>query len=207
MADAPYRVAHVSEIVSPRREPGEAPWRAVRRHFGIGSFGVTAYIAERRRRRASPASTPRSDSGHEELFFVARGHAAISVGGESVEAPAGTFVYVPDPASCAGATALEAGTTLLAVGGEPGKAFEVSSWEKQAVRRSSCAGLERQARARRRRRRAGRPLAHDRVARARRPARRCGSTRRPARSRSPRRSRERGRARCGSPTGARGTLA
>ena len=46
MAAAPYRVAHVSEIVTPvAEEPGKASWRAVRRHFDIGSFGVAAYIA------------------------------------------------------------------------------------------------------------------------------------------------------------------
>jgi len=73
------------------------------------------------------------DSGtrHEELFFVASGRAAFTVGGETVDAPAGTFVYVPDPAVVRGATALEPGTTLVAVGGEPGKAFEISPWERE----------------------------------------------------------------------------
>jgi hypothetical protein len=68
---------------------------------------------------------------HEELFFVAAGHAAIRVGEETVDAPAGTFVYVSDPEVVRGATALAPDTILLAIGGEPGRAFEVSSWEKQ----------------------------------------------------------------------------
>ena len=46
MTAAPYRVAHVSEIVTPPREPGTAAWRAVRGHFDIGSFGIAAYTAE-----------------------------------------------------------------------------------------------------------------------------------------------------------------
>ena len=47
MSDAPYQVAHVSEIETPAGvRPGEAPWRAVRRHFGIGAFGISAYLAE-----------------------------------------------------------------------------------------------------------------------------------------------------------------
>lgn len=134
MSNPPYRVAHVSEIETPagvRR--GAAPWRAVRRHFGIGSFGVTAYVAEADGDLLTDAHTETEDSGtqHEELFYVASGRASITVGGETIEASAGTFVYVPDPTVVRGATALEAGTTLLAVGGEPGKAFEESPWERE----------------------------------------------------------------------------
>jgi mannose-6-phosphate isomerase-like protein (cupin superfamily) len=131
MPDAPYRVAHVSEIVAPAdAEPGRADWRAVRIHFGIESFGIGAYVA------SSAGDTlvgPHSelDTRHEELFFVAAGRAAIQVGDETIDAAAGTFVHVPDPAVVRGATALESGTTLVAVGGEPGRAFEVSQWERE----------------------------------------------------------------------------
>jgi len=132
MTDAPYRVAHVSEIVTPtREEPGIAPWRAVRRHFDIGSFGIAAYTAEAAGEVFTGDHTE-ADTRHEELFYVASGRAAIRVAGETVDAPAGTFVYVPDPEILRGATALEPGTTLLAVGGEPGKAFEVSGWERRS---------------------------------------------------------------------------
>ncbi len=134
MPDAPYRMAHVSEIETPAgTRPGEAPWRAVRRHFGIGSFGVTAYVAEAAGDLLTGEHTEIEDSGtqHEELFYVASGRASFSVSGESVEVPAGTFVYVPDPSVVRGATAVEAGTTLIAVGGEPGKAYEESPWERE----------------------------------------------------------------------------
>lgn len=134
MSDAPYRVTHVTEIVTPAgAKPGEAPWRAVRRHFGIGSFGITAYVAEAAGDLLTGEHTEVDDSGtrHEELYYVASGRASVKVGDETVDAPAGTFVYVRDPEVVRGATALEAGTTLLAVGGEPGKAFEVSPWEAE----------------------------------------------------------------------------
>jgi mannose-6-phosphate isomerase-like protein (cupin superfamily) len=131
MSEMPYRVAHVSEIVTPGAEgPGKAPWRAVRRHFGIRSFGIAAYTAA----AAGDVFTgdhTEVDTRHEELFYVAEGRAAIRVGGETVDAPAGTFVYVPDPEVLRGATALAPGTTLLAVGGEPGRAFAVSAWEEE----------------------------------------------------------------------------
>jgi hypothetical protein len=131
MTAAPFRVAHLSEIVAPAGpEPGRATWRAVRMHFDIGSFGAAAYRAEAPGEIFVGEHTE-EDTSHEELFFVANGHASMKVGDEVVDAPAGTFVYVADPSVLRGATALEAGTTLIAVGGEPGKAFEVSEWERE----------------------------------------------------------------------------
>jgi hypothetical protein len=130
MTDAPYSVAHLSEIVTPEREePGKAAWRAVRRHFDIGSFGIAAYTAEAAGEIFTGDHTE-ADTRHEELFFVVAGRAAIRVAGETVDAPAGTFVHVRDPEALRGATALEPGTTLIAVGGEPGRPYEVSAWER-----------------------------------------------------------------------------
>jgi hypothetical protein len=131
VSDGPFRIAHVSDVVAPvESSPGRADWHAVRIHFGIGSFGIGAYTAE----EAGDVFTSEhdeSDTQHEELFYVASGRVRFTVDGESVETPAGTFLYVRDPTLERGATALEPGTTLLAVGGEPGKAFEVSSWEQK----------------------------------------------------------------------------
>ena len=134
MGEPAYRTAHVSEIVAPPgAKAGEATWHAVRHAFAIGSFGVNAYVAE----SAGDVFTSEHDeidTRHEELFFVASGRATFTVAGETIDAPAGTFVYVRDPALVRGATAQEAGTTLLAIGGEPGQAYEVSTWEREHVR-------------------------------------------------------------------------
>jgi len=97
-------------------------------------LGVTGGIAAYKADAAGDLFTgdhTEVDTRHEELFFVATGRASIRVGGGTVEAPAGTFVYVRDPEVLRGATALEPGTTLVAIGGEPGRAFEVSQWEQQ----------------------------------------------------------------------------
>jgi hypothetical protein len=48
-----------------------------------------------------------------------------------LEAPAGTFVYVRDPAVTRSAVARDRGTTVLAFGGTPGEAFSVSEWERE----------------------------------------------------------------------------
>ena len=126
-----HRVAHVSEIVTPAgTESGDSPWRAVRHHFGITSFGVSAYAAEAAGERLVGDHTE-VDTRHEELFYVASGRAALRVGDETVDASPGTFVYVEDPAVVRGATALEPGTIMIAIGGQPGSAFEVSHWERE----------------------------------------------------------------------------
>ena len=64
----------------------------------------------------------------EELYLVQRGRARFELDGESVDAPAGTFVFVR-PNVKRTAFAEEPGTTLVALGGMPGKAYEAYGWE------------------------------------------------------------------------------
>ncbi len=66
---------------------------------------------------------------HEELFFVLNGHARFVIEGKTVDAPQGTFVFVRDPAAMREAVAVDADTTLLALGGEPGEPYAVGPWE------------------------------------------------------------------------------
>lgn len=122
--------AHVSEIEPLLdSDPGEAEWKAVRHYFGITSFGTNAYVAREEGEQVVGMHTE-VDTDHEELFFVASGLATFTVDGEEVDAPAGTFVFVRDPAAERGAVAREAGTTVLAFGASPG-AFTVSAWERK----------------------------------------------------------------------------
>jgi hypothetical protein len=55
------------------------------------------------------------------------------VDGQSVDAPAGTLVYVADPRLVRSAVAEEPGTVVLCAGAEPGAAFEPSEWELRRV--------------------------------------------------------------------------
>jgi tetratricopeptide (TPR) repeat protein len=66
---------------------------------------------------------------HEELYAVVGGAARFIVAGDEFEAPTGTVVFVRDPAARRAAVATEANTTALAVGGTPGRPYEVSPWE------------------------------------------------------------------------------
>jgi tetratricopeptide (TPR) repeat protein len=104
--------------------------RPVRLHFGSNSFGINAYSARAGERVIEEHDELGHGAGrHEELYFVATGHATFELGGEEVDAPAGTVVFVRDPAVRRGALAKEADTTVLVVGGVPGRAFEPSPWE------------------------------------------------------------------------------
>jgi quercetin dioxygenase-like cupin family protein len=132
MSEAGYQVTHIDQIPEPpggEEEAGERDWHAVRIHFGIQSFGVNAYTAAQE--GAIVGEHDEADTKHEELFYVSKGNATFTIDGESIEAPAGTFVYVPDPASVRSAVAHEQGTSILCLGGAPGEAYSVSEWEQE----------------------------------------------------------------------------
>lgn len=64
---------------------------------------------------------------HEELYFVARGRATFTLDGEEIDAPAGTYVFIPEPGVERHAVAEEPGTTVLSFGGPA--TFAPSAWE------------------------------------------------------------------------------
>jgi uncharacterized Zn-binding protein involved in type VI secretion len=129
----PPRVVHLDDLESVSG-PGSLTWHPVRLTLGIRAFGCNAYTAARvgddvvEPHTEAPA-LPDEDPAlaHEELYFVARGHATFTIDGEQYEAPAGTYVFVPDPASHRRAVAADAGTTVLSFGGPP--TFQPSAWE------------------------------------------------------------------------------
>jgi tetratricopeptide (TPR) repeat protein len=110
---------------------GELKWKPLRRPLGVTAFGVNAYWAE----EAGDELIEEHDElgagagSHEELYVVIRGSATFTLGGETFDAPSGTVVFVRDPAVRRAAVATEADTTALAIGGAPGRAYEVSPWE------------------------------------------------------------------------------
>lgn len=135
MDEKSYEAVHVSAIpqLVYEQDPGEAEWHPVRIHFGITSFGTNAYVAQADGMPliGEHSETEESGTRHEELYFVAKGHAVFRIEGEEVDAPEGTFVYVPDPDAMRSALARTAGTTVLCFGGTPGEAFRVSPWERK----------------------------------------------------------------------------
>jgi quercetin dioxygenase-like cupin family protein len=121
-----YEVVHLDDLERfPVDEEG-LTWRPVRRRLGIEAFGCNAYTAEKAGDRVVEEHLEKG--GHEELYFVAAGHATFTLGDEEVDAPAGTFVFAT-PGTKRGAHATEPGTTVLALGAKPGVPHEVSKWE------------------------------------------------------------------------------
>jgi hypothetical protein len=120
-----YRVVHLDEI--DEISDGRRPLRPVRHHLGITAFGVNAWTGREVGDRIINEHDE-ADYGNEELYFVSKGRAVFELDGERRDAPEGTFVFVP-PAVKRTAFAEEPGTTILAVGGIPGKAYEALGWE------------------------------------------------------------------------------
>ena len=106
---------------------GTLLWRPVRRTLDIGAFGVNSYVAPNADDDVVEEHTETS-LGHEELYLVLTGRATFTLDGDTLDAPAGTLVFLRDPAVKRHARA-EAGTTVLAVGGPRGRAYEPSPWE------------------------------------------------------------------------------
>ena len=106
-------------------------WHPVRRRLGIGAFGINAYSADKIGGHVIEEHDESTSGagGHEEAYVVLRGRATFTIGGEAQDAPAGTIVFISDPALKRVAVAEEEDTLVLAIGGEPGHAFEVSPWE------------------------------------------------------------------------------
>jgi tetratricopeptide (TPR) repeat protein len=121
-----WKSAHVDEIA---KKPQS--WIPIRDHFGISAFGVNAWETRESDGQLIAAHDERS-TGHEELYYVFRGHARFKVGDDEIDAPEGTIVFVRDPELTRGATPLEDDTLVLTAGGKPGAAFEVNDWELAA---------------------------------------------------------------------------
>ena len=106
-------------------------WHPVRRRLGIRAFGINAYTSEALGGQVVEEhdETGGATRGHEEVYLVVRGRASFTLDGETLDAPAGTLVFLSDPAVRRVAVAEEEGTLVLAVGAEPGVPYEPSPWE------------------------------------------------------------------------------
>jgi hypothetical protein len=122
-----YTVARLDEI--DEITDGRCPRRPVRHHFGITSFGVNAWTGRNVGDRIiNQHDESAEEDSAEELYLVQRGRATFELDGERVDAPAGTLVFArPDVKRTAFAE--EPATTIVALGGTPGKAYEPHGWE------------------------------------------------------------------------------
>ena len=147
-----FRTLSIFDDESVGIDGGRLQWVPVRRRLGIGSFGINAY------RAADAGDTVVEDHvespGQEELYVVIRGRARLVVGDETVDAPAGSAVFVPQPDVRRSGVALEDGTVVLAVGGWRDRPYHSLPWEplylaQESIRQADWAAaaetLEREA--------------------------------------------------------------
>lgn len=123
-----YEVRRIEEFDVVPVTGADIDWLPVRRTLGIRAFGINAYTTEEPGKHVVEEHTE-GQLRHEEVYVVVSGRARFTLGDEEVDADAGTLVYVRDPETKRAAVALEPGTTVLAVGGKPGEAYEPSAWE------------------------------------------------------------------------------
>jgi hypothetical protein len=117
MNDKPnWHVAHVDDI---ERRGRDIP---VREHLGIHAFGVNGFTPGEDGTLVSDHDE--AGTGQEELYIVLDGKATFEIDGETVDAPAGTFVYVAPEAR---RKATGEGT-VLALGATPGEAYQAIDW-------------------------------------------------------------------------------
>ena len=119
-------IAHIDDLDRIEMPDGFV-WRPVRKHFGILAFGANVYtpgangqVIEEHTERVLQ---------HEEIYLVLRGRVRFTIGDDEHELGAGQLVFVRDPSLRRAAVALGDDAAVLAVGGKPGEAHEVSAWE------------------------------------------------------------------------------
>lgn len=127
-----YRVVALDDLGSTIVQ-SQTKWHTIRSTLGVSSFGINAWTANEDGQQIVGEHDEANEgaTGHEELYLVLDGEATFTLDGETVAAPKGTIVHVPDPRVKRGATGVS-GTTILAIGAKPGEAFTPSGWERSA---------------------------------------------------------------------------
>src|SRR6266487_1244382 len=117
MNDNPkWQVARLDDI---ERRGRDIP---VREHLGIQASGINAYAGAEGGTLINVHDE--AGSGQEKLYIVLDGKATFEVDGETVDAPAGTLVFVR-PETRRKATG---DGTVLALGATPGVAYQALDW-------------------------------------------------------------------------------
>jgi hypothetical protein len=115
-ASPSWKAARLDEI---ERRGRDIP---VREHFGLRAFGVNAFTPGEN--GSLVGEHDEAGSGQEELYLVLDGQASFEVDGETIDAPAGTFVFIR-PEARRKATG---DGTVLVIGATPDEAYQAIDW-------------------------------------------------------------------------------
>jgi quercetin dioxygenase-like cupin family protein len=126
MSDAGYEILSIDDLDRFTTTAGTQVLRPLRRRLGFRPFGVNVWVGEN---AGDHVIEPhREAGGAEELYVILRGTARFTLDDESFDAPTGTLVHAL-PNTFREALAVDAGTTVLAMGAKIGEAFVPSAWE------------------------------------------------------------------------------
>jgi uncharacterized cupin superfamily protein len=121
-----WQIEQVDEV--PPVKPGwPSTWKSIRHHMGITAFGINAVTKD-----AGNVLIPAHDetaSGQQEVYFVHAGEVAATLDGERVMVTAGGVIGV-EPGVTRTLEATASPTTVVCVGGTPGRAYEIGDWER-----------------------------------------------------------------------------
>ncbi len=119
-------LVHIDELDAIEMPEGFA-WRPVRRRFGIRAFGTNAYTPGSSGQVVEEHTEGQLE--HQEIYLVLRGRVRFTIGDDEHELGQGQLVFVRDPSLKRGGVALTDDAAVLAIGGKPGQAHEISAWE------------------------------------------------------------------------------
>jgi len=121
-----WKAAAIDDI-PPVKPDWPATWKSMRHYFGITAFGINAVTKD-----AGNVLIPEHEhgaTGEQEIYMVIRGEAKATLDGSEVSVPAGSAVATEGSVRRK-FEALESPTTLVVVGGIPGKVYAVGEWEQ-----------------------------------------------------------------------------
>jgi ethanolamine utilization protein EutQ (cupin superfamily) len=131
-----FKTLKLDTAPATRAEDTGADWITLRHQLGVQAFGINAW-------RAPEAGVQvivdhdEADSLHQEIYVVLSGEATFTIDGQTVDATAGTVIFIEDPNLQRVGIAKQAGTTVLTVGAQPGRIFTPSSWESELIEGSA----------------------------------------------------------------------
>jgi hypothetical protein len=123
-----FKTLHLDETTPVRDADTGADWITLRHTLDVNAFGINAWRAPETGVQVV-VDHDETDSLHQEVYVVIAGDATFTIGGQTVEAPTGTVIFIEDPTLQRVAIAKEPGTTVLTIGAQPGRIFTPSSWE------------------------------------------------------------------------------
>ncbi len=123
---------HVDEVEQVDWRRTGISWRPLRRVLGADIVGIAAFTADRQGQIIVEPHTEVDDGrSQQEIYLVLRGRARFTIDGADIEASAGTLLRV-DAQAHREAIAIDAGTAVVALGGESIFDPSPSEWIERA---------------------------------------------------------------------------